>query len=40
METLWVIAIQCENKMVKDSCKDFLVDLFLRAKTKNNAHRR
>lgn len=40
METLWSIAIKCENQQVKDICKDFLVDLYLKIRTKSNAQKK
>jgi len=36
IESLWQIAIKCKNEGVKDDCKDFLTDLYLNSKTKNN----
>lgn len=40
LDTLWLIAIMCENAAVKDLCKNFLVDLYLRIKTKSGAQKK
>jgi hypothetical protein len=40
LDSLWAIAIQCENQQVKDICKEFLVDLYLKIKTRSNAQRK
>lgn len=33
LDTLWLIAIMCDNAQVKELCKNFLVDLYLKIKT-------
>lgn len=33
LDTLWFIAIMCDNAQVKELCKNFLVDLYLKIKT-------
>mmetsp|Transcript_8862 Transcript_8862/g.8233 ORF Transcript_8862/g.8233 Transcript_8862/m.8233 type:complete len:493 (+) Transcript_8862:1431-2909(+) len=40
IESLWQISIKCQNQKVKDDCKDFLTDLYLKSKTKSNTQKR
>jgi hypothetical protein len=35
LDGLWSIAIMCENARVRDQCRDFLVDLYLKIKAKS-----
>ena len=40
MDSLWAIAIKCSNEQVKDRCKEFLVDIYLRIKNNSNAQKK
>lgn len=40
LESLWAIAIKCESQSVKDLCRDFLVDLYLKIKAKSTAQKK